>query len=434
MASLLEKQTVLAQVTGLSHEGRGIASVNGKVTFLRGGLPGEQVEFQYLKRRSQFDEGEVVNVIEPAPQRTTPVCPHFEICGGCSLQHLSPEAQIALKQTLLLEQLAHLNIQAEHILPPLTSPTVGYRYRARLGVKYVKAKNKVLVGFRETNGRYIADIDSCAILHPAVGQKIPQLKALIQNLSIYDQIPQIEVAMGETSHSLIFRHLQPFSEEDLTQLTTFATQHAFELYLQPDGLSSIHRFYPKTSSQLHYTLAGLQLYFHPTHFTQINPAINQLMVARAIALLEPTSQDRILDLFCGLGNFTLPLAKHCHQIIGVEGAENLVKQALYNAQANQIDNAQFYAADLNQDVAQQPWAQQGFDKILLDPPRTGAGPILQHIVPLRAHKILYVSCNPATLTRDSQLLIQAGYRLHTLCVMDMFPHTQHVESMALFTL
>lgn len=427
-----------ATITTLSHDGRGIAHINGKTTFLRGGLPEEHVEFSYLKKHAKYDEGQVVSVLKAAAERIQPICPHFGICGGCSLQHMHPQAQILAKQNILLEQLLHIGgVIPQTLLPPLTSNTGGYRSKARLGVKYVEAKNKVLVGFRELNGRYIADIHTCAVLDQKIGNKINELSEFIYSLEAYRSIPQIEVATSHSLVALIFRHLHPLSAQDLAKFRQFAQTTQFHLYLQPGGPQTIHKLYPEDHcSLLNYELPdqNISLQFHPADFTQINPGINQQMVTLAIQLLNPRPNERILDLFCGLGNFTLPLAKYCREIIGVEGASESILRAKMNAELNQLFHAHFYCTDLTQDISSQPWATGFYDTILLDPPRTGAAEIIPFIGRFRPHTILYVSCNPATLARDSKMLTQQGYQLTHAGVMDMFPHTSHVESIALFNL
>lgn len=423
------------EIVALSHEGRGVATVQGKKKFLRGGLPGETVIAADTHKHNSYDEGEVVEVLTASVDRVEPVCIHTQRCGGCALQHLDAGAQIRFKEKMLMEQLTHIaGLEPQHILPPLVGPIWGYRHKARLGVKYVPTKQKVLVGFRESNGRYLADIQSCVVLHPSVGEKITALSEMIQTLSAYQTIPQIEVAVGDDATALIIRHLQPLSEEDTAKLIQFAQTHVLEIYLQPAGPDSITKLFPKTDALLHYALPkhNITLQFHPANFTQINPAINQQMVDRAIELLSPQPDERILDLFCGLGNFTLPLARYCAEIIGVEGEQKLVERAMSNAKLNGITHAHFYAADLSGDFSAAEFMQKPFDKVLLDPPRTGALEAVKLLSQLKPKLILYVSCNPATLARDAKVLVENGYTLTHAGVMDMFPHTSHVESMALF--
>lgn len=419
------------EITGLSHEGRGIAHVQGKTTFLAGGLPGESVEFIYLKRRSQLDEGQVTRLLSTAPERTSPVCPHFGLCGGCKLQHLQHLAQVKSKQHILLEQLQHIGgVQPLMVLPPLIGPPTGYRHRARLGVKFVSAKNKVLVGFHENNGRYLADMNSCAVLHPSIGERITDLAQLVQSLAAYRTIPQIEVSVGDTDTALLFRHLQPLCLEDLQRLRQFGEKHGWQIHLQPSGVDSVHCLYPSTEPPLlSYHVENIELCFQPTDFTQVNPTINRLMVAQALQLLQPQSHEIFLDLFCGIGNFTLPLALQCQKILGIEGQAKAVQRAIANAQHNHITNAEFLVGDLTKDNS---FLNQKIDKILLDPPRTGAWELVKVLPALKPKVILYVSCNPATLARDSKELVRQGYQLSKVGVMDMFPHTSHMESMALF--
>lgn len=423
-------------ITSLSHDGRGIAHVNGKTTFLHGGLPGETVTFTYLKRFGKYDEARVMSVLTAAAERVKPPCAHFGTCGGCSLQHLNHAHQIAHKERVLLEQLQHIGkITPEQVLPPLTGPTTGYRNKARLGVRYVRKKEKMLVGFRELDGRFLADIDHCSVLNPAVGEHLQTLQQFMTSLSIYEHIPQLEIAVSADVAALIFRHLQPFNQEDLEKLRNFGQTHNFYIYLQSGGHATVSLLWPEQKEQrLTYTLPEQQLtlQFHPSDFTQVNTTINQQMVTQALALLQPQRTDHILDLFCGLGNFTLALAQHSAQATGIEGEATLVAQAKENAELNSIANATFYACDLSKNITAAAFAQQKFDAILLDPPRSGAQEIVQQFSHFAAKKVLYVSCNPATLARDAAELINQGYKLTKAGIMDMFPHTSHVEAMALF--
>jgi 23S rRNA (uracil1939-C5)-methyltransferase len=439
----LPKEPIQANVTALSHEGRGIAHIDSKAVFIRNALPNESVMFTYLKRHRQYDEGIMTEVLTPSKNRVTPECKHFGICGGCSLQHLAHDAQIAHKQNVLLEQLKYIGkVTPKHILPPLIGPLWGYRHKARLGAKYVQVKEKMLVGFREIDGRFLAEIDRCLVLHPAVGEKIGLLKTLIRSLSIYQQIPQIEVAVGEQSPdtsdyhvAMILRHLAPLTTEDSTILCEFAQTEQIKLYLQPGNADTIHRIWPQEGDDfLHYYLPDHQIdmRFEASDFTQVNPFINKQMVNHALDLLALTPNDRVLDLFCGLGNFTLPIARQCREVIGVEGAPDLVKRAQANALYNHIDRATFHTADLTKDLKEHVWARGTFDKILLDPPRTGALETIQLLPALKAKRIVYVSCNPATLARDAGALCEKGYTLTSAGIMDMFPHTGHVESIGVF--
>lgn len=436
------KTPIHATITGLSHDGRGITHISGKTVFVAGALPDEEVNFVYLARRGKFDEGETQAIIKSSPHRTTPVCPHFSHCGGCSLQHIQPSQQILFKQQTLLEQLRHMGGLAEGLdgltlLPPLTANTAGYRRKARLGVRYVRKKERVLVGFREKNGRYLAEIESCAVLDERIGQKITALRELVGTLNAFDHIPQIEVAIGDDAIALVFRHMTALDPDDLTRLTAWGHTHNIHLYLQPGGLDSVHRLWPDSGPErLCYRLPeyDLELLFHPTDFIQVHAEINRLMVQRALSLLDPKPTDHILDLFCGLGNFTLPLARHSAHVTGIEGDERMVERARENARHNRLENVAFHQADLMSEVslAQAPWLKQRFDKILLDPSRHGALELIRHLPAQGANRIVYISCNPATLARDTKELIQRGYCLKQAGVMDMFPHTGHVESMAVF--
>ena len=432
----LPQQEVIATITGLSHDGRGVAQINGKTTFLFGGLPGESVHFRYTKQRASYDEGQVTQVDNPSPQRVEPSCPYFGLCGGCSLQHLTPNAQLEYKQNAFLELLQHqAGIVPKTLLKPLTGDLWGYRRKARLSVKAIPKKEKqVLVGFRERNGRYVADINHCEILHPSIGQRLLELSQLINQLTARNEIPQLEIAVDDHTTAIILRHLRPLDEKDLEILEQFFKQHDLKLYLQPAGPDSIHLHYPNSSELLSYQLprSDITLQFHPHQFIQINASINQQMIDQALALLDLKPTDRALDLFCGIGNFTLPIAKQSLHVVGVEGDPLSVNQALSNAKLNNITNVQFYCANLFQETYNSPWAKQKFNKLLLDPPRAGAKEILDIVPTWKPERIVYVSCNPATLARDAKILVDQGYRLTMAGLMDMFPHTQHVEVMALF--
>jgi 23S rRNA (uracil1939-C5)-methyltransferase len=429
-------EPVETEIESLTHDGKGVTHIDGKATFVYGSLPGERVRFLYTGRRRRYDEGRVVDVIEASAQRVEPRCSQFGICGGCSLQHQQPQAQVASKQQAMLDALKHIGkVIPESILSPLLGESVwGYRRKARLGVRHVPKKGGVLVGFRERGSSFVADIDECHILHPRVGELIPQLSALIDQLSIRDQIPQIEMAMGDEECILIFRMLSPPSDEDLMKLAIFGPRHRISIYIQEGGPETVRPldFEPTTLS---YSLPefDIQFNFLPNDFTQVNTDINRRMIKRAISLLELDQDDRVLDLFCGLGNFTLPLARNAGHVAGVEGDSGLVARARENAMRNGIENVAFYTANLYEALDQEPWLMQGFNKVLLDPPRSGAIEMLEHLPKLGAERIVYVSCYPGTLARDAGILVeQHGYRLLSAGVMDMFPHTAHVESIALF--
>lgn len=425
------------RVESLSHDARGVAHIDGKTIFLENALPDEEVSFVYTKRHNNFDEAKVVEILEPSPDRVTPECPHFNICGGCSLQHLNHTKQIFYKTKIFQEQMKHFgNLDTINILSPITGTVWNYRSRARLSVKYVLKKQKVLVGFHEKNGRYVAEITQCPILHTTISKKTLDLGKLIAELSIYNQIPQIEIACGDTVTALLFRHLQKFSDNDIKLLQKFGSEHNFQIYLQAGGMETIQPLATnQTPIPLSYKLPkqNIEMLFAPADFTQINQTINQQMVAQVLELLDVQSNEKILDLFCGIGNFTLPLATKCNQIIGVEGNKNAGIRAKQNAEHNNIKNAEFYCTDLTKELSSLPFAQQQYDKILLDPPRTGAQEICSQIKKFGAKKIVYVSCNHATLARDAKELTNNGYKIQSARIVDMFPHTSHIETIAAFS-
>jgi 23S rRNA (uracil1939-C5)-methyltransferase len=424
------------QIDRLTHDGRGVGTVNGKTTFVTGALPTETVTAEYIKKRSRLNEAKVIHIDQPASDRIEPECPHFLLCGGCQLQHLPNSKQIQLKQETLLEQLTHIGqVQAQQILPPLTASPWHYRHKARLGARYVPAKQKILVGFREKfHSRFIADLQECHILVDRAGVSITDLQALLMQLSIREHIAQVELAAGDDECALIIRHLQPMPDDDRQRLITYAKQHQLMIYLQPGGMDTITLLWPQTDAYLHYTLPdqSLRFAFRPGDFTQVNPFMNRLMVARAIELLALNETDKVLDLFCGLGNFSLPIAQKCQHVTGVEGCQRMVERANSNARLNQIDNVNFHAADLTQPFERTAWWPGQYNKLLLDPPRSGALEIIQQLAQHPFERIVYVSCNPATLARDlNELVHRQHYQLIATGVMDMFPHTAHVEAIAL---
>jgi 23S rRNA (uracil1939-C5)-methyltransferase len=432
---ILPQEPVEAEIEGLTHEGRGLAHFDGKAVFIDGALAGERVRFRYTRIQRRFDEGVVVDVLRPAPERVSPKCGHFGICGGCSLQHMEAGAQIRAKQTSLADVLSRIGkVTPETWLAPLTADAWGYRRKARLGVRYVAKKDRTLVGFRERGNAFITDVSRCEVLHPGVGDRIQAIAAAVDALSIREQVPQIEVAMGDTPPVLVFRTLSPPSAADLGVLAVLGENEGFHVYLQAAGPESI-RPLPGQGLALHYELPryDLRIEFEPTDFTQIHLELNRSMIDQALALLDVRADERVLDLFCGLGNFTLPLARRAEAVVGVEGDAGLVARAEANARSNKIGNARFYMADLYGELDLEPWSHEGFTKVLLDPPRSGALAVLDWLPRLGVERVLYVSCYPTTLARDADRLVNAlGYRLVAAGVMDMFPQTAHVESMALF--
>ena len=434
----LPAEPVEIAIERLSHEGRGIGYHDGRTAFVQGALPGETVLADIKRRRRRQEEGAAVAVTAAAAaERVEAPCPHFGICGGCSLQHLDTAAQVAHKQSALAELLAHTgNVSPDAWLAPVTGPTAGYRRRARLGVKYVPRKgDRVLVGFRERFSPFVADIDSCHVLDARVAAVLPALATLVRGLSIPDRIAQIEVAAGDHEVGLVFRNLRPLSADDRNALIAFGDAHSFLMFEQPGNESTVAPL-GHERMRLHYELPdfGLEFAFAPTDFTQVNAAINRQMVPLALDLLGLEPGQRVLDLFCGLGNFTLPIAQRAGDVIGLEAAEPLVERGRENAQRNGIANARFEAADLTRVAPDAEWLGGQVDRVLLDPPRSGAEEVLPAIAGLAPERIVYVSCGPATLARDAGALVHThGYRLERAGVMDMFPHTGHAEAIALFT-
>lgn len=422
-------------IEGFSHDGRGVAHRDGKAVFVSGALAGESVTARLVNRTRHYDEAAVETLHSRSPDRVEPRCAHYGVCGGCALQHLSPEAQIAAKQTVLAENFERIGkVTPKRWLAPLTGEPWGYRRKGRLSVKYVDKKGRALVGFRETNGRYVADIARCEVLHPAVGERIGAIGELVGRLDAVREIPQIELAVGDDTAALIFRHLQPLSEGDRAALVAFAQEHGFAIYLQPGGNDSVHPLWP-ASPRLAFAIpsANVELEFRPLDFIQVNASMNERMIAHALDLLDPQPGDRVLDLFCGLGNFTFPLARRCAHVVGVEGEHGLVARAKENAAANGIANVEYHVANLLEDQRETPWARASFDRILLDPPRSGAAAVFDYLPRKGTNRIVYVSCHPGSLARDAGILVEKhGFKLKAAGVMDMFPHTAHVESIALF--
>nr|WP_269450940.1 23S rRNA (uracil(1939)-C(5))-methyltransferase RlmD [Stenotrophomonas sp. MMGLT7] len=437
-----------ASITDLSHDGRGVArreGEGGKVTFVSGALPGETVVAEPTARSRHFDEARTLEVLEASPQRVTPRCPHFGVCAGCVLQHLAEDRQIVAKQRVLMDNLERIgHVVPEAVLPPLVGDSWGYRRKGRFSVRRVEKKDKTLVGFREQDPRFVADLSVCYTVIPQVGERIAELAQLVEGLDGRRDIPQIEFIAGDPAdeHSgvaLTLRHLQPLSESDRQALVAFAQRHRFAVFLQPGGVDSVHPLWPVVPDGGRVPLSfrlpqwDVELAFRPLDFIQVNASLNQKMIALALQLLDARPEDRVLDLFCGLGNFTLPLARTVREAVGVEGEAGLVARAKENAQRNGLDNAQFFAADLTADQRQAPWMRQGFDKLLLDPPRSGAIDVLRQLPLKKFERIVYVSCHPGSLARDAGFLVnEQGFRLRAAGAMDMFPHTAHVESIAVF--
>ena len=424
------------QILDLSHDGRGVARrEDGKAVFVAGALPGETVLAEPTARSRRFDEARTLEVLTASPERVPPRCPHFGTCGGCVLQHLAEDRQIVAKERVLLENLERIGkVAPGRVLEPLTADSWGYRRKGRFSVRRVNRKDKTLVGFREQDPRFVADLGQCHTVIPQIGMKIQALAALVDGLQAREQIPQIEFIAGDDAIALTVRHLAPLDEADRAALAAFGREHGFSIFLQPKGPDSVHPLGGQAPA-LSFRLPQweVELAFEPLDFIQVNAGLNQKMIARALELLDAQAGERVLDLFCGLGNFTLPLARTVAEVVGVEGDAGLVARARANAQRNGLGNAQFFAADLTTDQRGTPWMRAGFDKLLLDPPRSGADEVLKQLPLQGIDRIVYVSCHPGSLARDAGYLVhERGYRLVAAGVMDMFPHTAHVESIALF--
>ena len=435
----LPKDPVETTIESLSHDGRGVTHIDGKAVFIDGALPGERVLFTYSAKQRKHDEGITRQVLQASPDRVEPKCAHYGICGGCSLQHMDAVAQVRYKQQSMLDNLKHIGkVEPETVFEPMTADVWGYRRKARLGAKFVFKKGKVLVGFREKRNSFLADLKQCEVLHPSVGMKLEALQALIADMDAREKIPQVEVAIGDNKTTLIFRHLEALSEHDTQLLRTFAEQEKFRVCLQsggPDTVTLLADGSDQPESELYYEHPHFdtRVTFGPQDFIQVNTAINRQMVARAVELLELDEQDTVLDLFCGLGNFTLPIARTTRQVTGVEGDFAMVERAKRIARENGINNTRYHFCNLMGDMQHEKWLRQRYDKILLDPPRSGAKEVIDHFARLDARRVVYVSCHPGTLARDANTLVHThGYRLLGAGVMDMFPHTAHVESIAVF--
>lgn len=425
------------RIESLDHEARGITRCEGKTIFVDGALPGEWVEYASYRKKPTFEMAQLVKVQQASSQRVSPHCPYFGICGGCAMQHMDASAQVAAKQRVLEDCLWHIGrVRPEEILPPIHGAPWGYRHRARLSVRKVPKKGGMLIGFHEKRSSYIADMTSCAVLPPHVSDLLIPLRGLLGQLSICERLPQVELAVGERCTALVLRILEPLAEQDECLLRQFADQHHVAFYLQVKGPDTATLFYPP-HARLSYVLPefGLELDFRPTEFTQVNHAVNRILVRRAMRLLDPQPGERIADMFCGLGNFSLPIARLGARVLGVEGSEALVRRAFEGAAANGLaEMADFRVANLFECTPESVEAFGVFDKMLIDPPREGAIELIKSLSESAGpQRIVYVSCNPATLARDAAVLVNVlGYRFRAAGAVNMFPHTAHVESMALF--
>ena len=424
-------------VESLDQEGRGIAHRDGKAVFIEGALPGETVTYSVYRKKSSYEQATLGLVLGESASRVAPRCPHFGVCGGCGLQHFDARAQVAAKQRVLEDSLWHIGrVRPEQMLPAIHGPAWGYRQRARFAVRYVPKKGGALVGFHEKKSSYVADMDSCEVLPSRISALIRPLRDLVGALSIRSRLPQIELALGAKADVLVLRVLEPLLPPDIELLRGFADRHGVKLYLQPGGPETAIPLSAADEANLYYDLPefDLHIYFSPTEFTQVNPAVNAVLVRRALALLDPQAGERVADLFCGVGNFALAIARSGASVVGVEGSEELVRRARRNAEMNELAaSASFVARDLYRGAGD-PLAGLGrFDRMLLDPPRDGAVELVKALPDGGPFRLVYVSCNPGTLARDAAVLVQArGYRLSAAGVINMFPHTSHVESIALF--
>jgi len=427
----------IAEIESLDHDGRGVAHVEGKAIFIEGALPGERVSYTSFRSKSKYENARADTILQPSCQRVTPTCPHFGVCGGCSMQHLDIGAQAAAKQRVLEDAFWHIaRLRPETILPPIIGPGWGYRRRARLTVRKVVKKGGVLVGFHEKRSSYVADMTSCAVLPAPISALLPKLRALVGALSIAERLPQIEVAAGDGPTVLVLRILEPLTPRDEDLLRAFADAQGVTLWLQPGGPDTAALFHPADAPQPCYRLADFDvtLRFRPTDFTQVNHDVNRVLVRKALGLLDVQPGESIADMFCGLGNFTLPLARLGARVVGVEGSAALVARARENAVFNGLEqHIDYHVANLFEVTTDQLAGWGRFDKMLVDPPREGAVELVKALDESAPARIVYVSCNPATLARDAAVLVhEKGYRLVAAGIANMFPHTSHVESIALF--
>lgn len=415
-----------------SNDGRGIANLDGKDIFVSGALLNEEVIAKRILYKKDYEYADTVEVLKSSPQRIKPECPVYELCGGCSFQHISTDMQISIKQNWLESLFAEEKVKPLSWLEPLQDKSWGYRRKARLGVRYVHKKARVLVGFRESRSSFITATDNCKIMHPIIGENLDILGECIGKLSIKKQIPQIEVAIAENNTILIIRHLEELSKEDKSILLDYAKLLSITWYTQSGGLDSIKPLDDKVDLLYSLPEHNIDINFLASDFTQVNFALNRKMIKLALSLLELKQNDNIIDFFCGIGNFTLAISMYVNEVVGIELDSGLINRAKLNAKCNNIKNAYFYQADLSKDVNLDFLKNKKYNKVLIDPARTGAQEIIEILPKLAIERIVYVSCNPKTLARDSYKLITMGYELVKAGIMDMFPQTAHIESIALF--
>ena len=428
------------KIESLDHEGRGIARRDGKTIFIEGALTGETVTASVYRKKPSFENANVQRILRESSQRVTPQCVNFGRCGGCSMQHLDARAQVAAKQRVLEDNLWHIGkVRADQMLSPIQGPTWGYRRRARMTARYVAKKGGSLIGFHEKKSSFVTDMSSCEVLLPRVSKLLPALREMVGKLSIRERMPQIEVASGDTVDVLVLRVLDPPSDDDKALFKAFADQHGVHLYLQPKGPDTAYPFWPEQPADLYYALPefGIKMPFFPTEFTQVNHDVNRVLVHRALALLAPQPGERVADMFCGIGNFSLPIARSGAHVTGIEGSASLVKRATENAAYNGLSDVAQYRTmnlfEINADTFSALCAPGRFDRMLIDPPRDGAAELVKALVAAPPQRIVYVSCSSATLARDASMLVhEQGYALSAAGVINMFPHTAHVESIAVF--
>jgi len=418
------RQIITVEATDLDPFGQGVARHNGKALFIAGLLPNERAEVTLTEDKSKYSRGQVKRRLNDSPERVTPRCPHFGVCGGCQQQHASVALQQSSKSTALARLMKH------DVNEIISGQPWGYRRRARLSLSYEPKTQKLAMGFRKAASNDIVDVKQCPVLVPHLEALLPHLRNCLSDLQGVRALGHVELVLADNGPLMVLRHTAPLSAQDREKLERFSHSHELTLFLAPQS-----EILERVSGDAPWYLSdGLRLTFSPRDFIQVNDGVNQQMVAKAIEWLDVQPDDRVLDLFCGMGNFTLPLAQRAASVVGVEGVNALVEKGQQNAGHNTLENVTFFHENLEEDVTQQPWAKHGFDKILLDPARAGASGVMQHIIKLAPKRVVYVSCNPATLARDSEALLSAGYQIQRLAMLDMFPHTGHLESMVLFQL
>ncbi|WP_445496941.1 23S rRNA (uracil(1939)-C(5))-methyltransferase RlmD [Photorhabdus sp. SF281] len=426
----VNRHIITVTADNLDAQGQGVARYQGKTIFVTGLLPGEQAQVQLTEEKRQFAKAKLVKRLSDSPYRVNPRCPHFGICGGCQQQHVASDLQRESKANVLehlIRRETGITVSAK---PVIFSPEYGYRRRARLGLHYQIKQRQLVMGFRQNQSNELVAIKTCPVLQPELERLLQPLSQCLNDLKAVKRLGHVELVLADNGPLMILRHLDPLKGEDKEKLCTFSVQHNVGVYLAADetSIESLHE-----QPEPWYQVGDLKLVFSPRDFIQVNDSVNQQMVAQAIAWLDLQPNDRVLDLFCGMGNFTLPIGRIVQAVVGVEGVATLVANGQYNARLNNLDNLSFFHENLEADIHRQPWAKLGFNKVLLDPARAGAAGVMSHIVELAPEKVVYVSCNPTTLARDSKILLEAGYHIISVRMLDMFPHTGHLESMALFS-